>query len=372
VTHYRAGANVACGANADGSHLYQVSATHCAQDGMTSDLILNTYYGPGLEIVGGPPAAASPVALRFLAQPSDGTAGSAFPVQPVVAVVDATGQTFAGDPSSGTTVSLALAAPTLGASLTCTGSLSRTVVAGLATFAGCLLSGAAPGVVLVASAAGLAPASTPPFSVAAAAPSLTLAPFGTVLTWGQDLQFAANLAPARPEDASGRTLHLQRSIDGVGWVPVADLATDANSTAGVVDQPTANTFYRLVFDGAPDMSASTSPVIRVLVRRLVQLRPDSRGAVRRVSRGTTVSFSTLVRPVPGSVTPGRVEYRLYLLVGRSWVVKRTWAVTLAATGVARLRVTFGSRGSWSVRVCALATPANAISALSPAQRYEVR
>jgi hypothetical protein len=372
VTHYQAGANVDCGVNADGGHLYQVSATHCAQEGMTADLILNTYYGPGLEIVGGPPAAATPVALRFLAQPSGGSAGAPFPVQPVVAVVDATGQTFAGDASSGTTVSLALTSPTPGASLTCTGGLSRTAVAGLATFDGCLLSGAASGVVLVASAAGLAPASTPPFAVAPAAPSLALAPFATVLSWGQDVQFGANLASPGPADASGRTLHLQRSSDGVGWVSVTDLTTDANGTAGAADRPVANAFYRLVFDGAPDMGSSTSPVVRVLVRRLVQLQPDSGGAARRVSRGTTVTFSTLVQPVAGTVAPGRVEYRLYLLVGRSWVVKRTWTVTPDATGVARSRVTFGSRGSWRVRVCALATPTNAISALSPAQRFEVR
>jgi len=113
------------------------------------------------------------------------------------------------------------------------------------------------------------------------------------------------------------------------------------------------------------------PVVRVLVRRLALLRPDNRGAVRRVSRGTTVTFSTLVRPVTASVTPGPVAYRLFLLVGRSWVLKRSWTVTPDAAGAARLPVTFGSRGSWMVRAMAAPTAANANSAWSPAQRYDV-
>jgi hypothetical protein len=312
------------------------------------------------------------VALRFLAQPSDGTAGVAFPVQPVVAVVDATGQTVAGDASTGTTVSLTLASPTPDVALTCTGGLSRAAVAGVTRFEGCLFSGAAPGVVLVASAPGLAPASTAPFPVAPAPPSLTLAASATVTTWGQDVQLAAGIVPPGPEGAAGRTLHLQRSIDGIGWAPVTDVATDATGTAGAVDRPAANTLYRLVFDAAPDLAAATSPVVRVLVRRLALLRPDNRGAVRRVSRGTTVTFSTLVRPLPASVTPGRVEYRLFLFVGHSWVLKRSWTVTPDAAGAARLRLTFGSRGRWRVRVVALSTQTNAISALSPGQRYDVR
>jgi len=371
VTHYQGGANVACGANADGGHLYQVSATHCAQDGMTASAILETYYGPGLEVVGGPPVVATPVALRFLAQPSAGAAGVAFPVQPVVAVVDATGQTFVGDSSSGTTVSLALVSTAPGFSLTCTGGPSRGVVGGVAAFDGCLLNGAAPGVVLVASAPGLAPATTSPFPVAAAPPSLTLATTGAVITWGQNVPLAAALVPPGPEGAGGRTLQLQRSTDGIAWALVADVTTGTDGTAAAVDRPAANTFYRLVFDGAPDLAAASSPVVRVVVRRMALLRPDNRGTVRRVSRGTTVTFSTLVRPVTASVAPGPVTYRLFQLVGRSWVLKRSWTVTPDATGLALLPVAFASRGSWMVRAMAVPTAANANSVWSPAQRYDV-
>ena len=371
VTHYDAGANVACGADADSWHLYQVSAMHCAQGGMTAEAILDTYYGPDLEIVGAAPGPLSAIALSFLAQPSDGIAGVPFPVQPVVAIVDAAGQTVSAGTSSGAIISLALALPTPGASLTCTGGLSRAAVAGLATFDGCQLSAAASGAVLLASADGLAPGSTPPFSVAPAAPSLALTTSGPVITWGQDVQLTVGLTPPGPDGAGGRTVQLQSSIDGIGWVPVADLATDLNGTASIVQRPATNTFYRLVFDGAPDLAPATSPAFRVLVRNLVQMRPDNRGAVRRVARGTTVAFVTRVRPLPASVTPGRVEYRLLQRVGHSWVLKRSWTVTPDAAGAARLRVTFGSRGSWSVRVVAFSTPMNAISVLSPGQRYDV-
>ena len=43
-----------------------------------------------------------------------------------------------------------------------------------------------------------------------------------------------------------------------------------------------------------------------------------------------------------------------------------------ATGVARLRVTLASRGTWTVRVVALRTPTNAIGTWSVGPRYEVR
>jgi preprotein translocase subunit SecG len=51
-TGYRPGTNVACGADADGYHLFQRSALNCAIDGKTGEQILDIYYGPGLTIQG--------------------------------------------------------------------------------------------------------------------------------------------------------------------------------------------------------------------------------------------------------------------------------------------------------------------------------
>jgi hypothetical protein len=378
ATHYDAGANVPCGANANGWQLLQVSAVHCAQDGKTAEMILTIYYGPGLTIVGGSQGMGLAAALSFRAQPADATSGTPFQVQPVVAIVDAAGQTVSAGASSDATISLGLAPPAESAALTCTGGLSRAAVAGLATFEGCQVSSAATGVVLVASADGLAPASTLPFSVAPAAPQdtraipgLTLQATAATIPWGTNLQLAARLLPPGPEAAAGQALHLQRSTDGVSWATVADLFTDATGAAGLQDRPATNVFYRLAFDGAPDLAPATSPAVPIAVTRVALLRPDSKGAVRRISRGSAVAFLTLVRPIPPTADIGPVEYRLSLLVGGAWVVKRSWTVAPDASGWARLRVVFPSRGSWRVQVMAAPTSTNAASAWSSAQRYTV-
>ena len=44
---YRSGASVACGADADGYHLYQHSSRACASAGMTVDQILHVYFDRG-------------------------------------------------------------------------------------------------------------------------------------------------------------------------------------------------------------------------------------------------------------------------------------------------------------------------------------
>ncbi|MGD0861385.1 MAG: SpoIID/LytB domain-containing protein [Candidatus Limnocylindrales bacterium] len=49
MTGYRSGANgLPCGADADGSHLFQHSSVDCANQGMTADEILHVYLDPGL------------------------------------------------------------------------------------------------------------------------------------------------------------------------------------------------------------------------------------------------------------------------------------------------------------------------------------
>jgi hypothetical protein len=92
--------------------------------------------------------------LAFATQPGGGTAGSAWAVQPVVAVQDAGGNTV---PTAVDPVSLAIAAGTGagGATLTCTGGLSRPAVAGIATFSGCAIDRASATTKLAATAAGL-------------------------------------------------------------------------------------------------------------------------------------------------------------------------------------------------------------------------
>jgi hypothetical protein len=71
-TGYRPGSEVACGADADGFHLYQHSARNCALDGKAGEQILNVYYGPGLVIQGGPTPPGAPTSVS--ATPYDSSA----------------------------------------------------------------------------------------------------------------------------------------------------------------------------------------------------------------------------------------------------------------------------------------------------------
>jgi hypothetical protein len=50
LTGYRPGSDVACGTDADGSHLYQYSARRCALDGKTGEEILHVYFDPGAAV----------------------------------------------------------------------------------------------------------------------------------------------------------------------------------------------------------------------------------------------------------------------------------------------------------------------------------
>ena len=53
MTGYRRGDKVKCGRDATGYKLFARSATQCAYSGHDWRQILRTYYGPGLDIVGG-------------------------------------------------------------------------------------------------------------------------------------------------------------------------------------------------------------------------------------------------------------------------------------------------------------------------------
>ena len=87
---YRSGASVACGADADGYHLYQASSRACANNGMTVDQILHVYFDPGL-VIWMPPATPSAVFLL----PAD---------QAQVTVGTSATLTWAEQPAAGTTV----------------------------------------------------------------------------------------------------------------------------------------------------------------------------------------------------------------------------------------------------------------------------
>jgi hypothetical protein len=88
---YRSGASVACGADADGYHLYQHSSKACADGGMLADQILHVYFDPGVAIWLPPP---SPSAIFISpAEQTQSTFGSSATVS--WAEVPAAGTTIA-------------------------------------------------------------------------------------------------------------------------------------------------------------------------------------------------------------------------------------------------------------------------------------
>jgi hypothetical protein len=215
------------------------------------------------------------------------------------------------------------------------------------------------------------PASPTPSPTAPASVTVALTTDHAAVTWGATIRLTARLTTDGSATLAGRPVALERSADGVTWVPVADLTTDAGGVAVRSERPAANAVYRARFDGAADLAASDGPAVEVVVRRLAILQPGVEKSVRHVARASAARFATLVRPTRASGTPGAVEYRLLRLDGRTWVVSRSWTVTPDAAGWARTSVTFATRGTWTVRSRAVRTATNAASPWSVGPRYDV-
>ena len=102
--------------------------------------------------------------LGFIVQPTRGTPTSELATQPSVAVQDASGATLSG--ATAVSITLALGANPGGATLTCSGGLSRTTANGVAAFTGCRVDRIGVGYTLVATTSGLTSATSSLFDVA--------------------------------------------------------------------------------------------------------------------------------------------------------------------------------------------------------------
>lgn len=200
------------------------------------------------------------------------------------------------------------------------------------------------------------------------APTLTLTPSASVITWGETMVVKASFGPA----GAGRTFALQGAVDGLSWLPITTLTTDAAGSASFSYRPATNLFYRGVFDGAPDLPPVTSNTARVVVREVALLRPIAGDTSKVVSRGRKVTFTTTVRPARADLPPAKVTFAIYRRVGSSWAAFTTRAVYIDAAGLASYTWTFATRGEWYVRSIANPTAFNANSAWSPIERYTVR
>ncbi len=108
-------------------------------------------------------AAGAASTLTFTTQPGSSTSGAPASSQPVVTVEDASGNPVTSGMNSAPSVTLAInSQPASGATISCT-SNPLTATGGVATFAGCLITGAGGSYTLNATATGLAEATSSSF-----------------------------------------------------------------------------------------------------------------------------------------------------------------------------------------------------------------
>ncbi len=330
----------------------------------------NSTFGAGRLDLG--PLPFPPVAsLAFAVPPTGAVAGAPLTGQPAVMLEDATGLVVGSGPGSAAGVSISLATNPNGATLTCPGGLTRDAVAGVASFDGCAIDRPGTGYVIRADSAGLPPASSAPFEILdpGSALPLTLAARQGLITVGGTAALSASFTPAPA--TSGQRLAVEQSVDGIHWTSTGSLATDATGGLLVSEAPTVTSWFRVRFEGGAGVPAATSYPVRVVVRQTVALG-TSLHPPRTIARGTTVTFTSIVRPAGAGLPRPTVSYVVYRRVGAAWVLYRRITVVGDATGKARLAWRFSLPGSWYVRSTALATTSNAQSTWSLVARYDVR
>jgi hypothetical protein len=304
--------------------------------------------------------------LVFSAQPASATAAQPFAIQPIVAITDAGGNTVTTGASATKSVALAIGVNPGGGALTCTGGLSKAAVAGLATFAGCAISKAGNGYTLVASSSGLTSATSAPFNVTSGA-NLILTTSSSVITWGNGITLTVRF----DQLGANRSVQLQGSKNGSTWTTITSLVTNSNGVAALAYRPATNLYYRAVFAGAADLGALTSGTTRTVVRQISILRPTNFGAVKRISRGTAITFVDTVRPNRPELTPATVRFVFYRRASSGvWALMAIRDVPVNSLGTASTRWTF-TVGEWYVRSQARPTPNNANSVWGPLERYSV-
>ena len=193
-----------------------------------------TATAPGYPLPGGTVAVSSSFdiadRLAFTTQPAGAVGGVAFTTQPAITVRAGASATAAND--NGTVVTLAIKSGTgaSGAALTCTDGLTRTAVAGVATFAGCSIDKSSPTgnpYVLVATSPNLTNAESSSLAVVAGAASKVLFTVQPAAT-NVNVVFAA--APAVSiTDAGGNVV-----TTGASSTASVTLAMGSNPGAGTL------------------------------------------------------------------------------------------------------------------------------------------
>lgn len=153
------------------------------------------------------------------------------------------------------------------------------------------------------------------------------------------------------ETAPGGTFALQFSDDLHAWSTVGTYVADATGYATIPLTFTRNGWLRTVTP-----TSRPSLPVSVLVRQTVAVRPIA-STPRRILRGTSVTFSATVRPLPA----GTVTFVIYRASAGRWLADTSRTARTDATGIARLTWRFTTAGAWQVRAVANPTTTNIAS-----------
>lgn len=285
--------------------------------------------------------------LGFLAQPAGTSAGSPLTTQPVVAVQDSGGATVLSD--NATTVTLAVQSGP--GTLTCTGSNTRTVSAGVAAFSGCTVSVAGAYVLRATSSPAYTPADSSSFSTTSSATKLafTTQPGNGVAGAALSTQPVVAVRTATDATVTGdSSTSITLAISG-GATLTCTGGLSKTVTAGVAtfagcSVTPAGESYTITATSSPVLTPATSNTFNVTATAPTS---SSQLVAATPAAGTSVPRSRLAFAVTdGTLTPTAVKF----------IIKRTsdnkyWnAETGAWEAGAHQNAATGSDGNWKLEI----------------------
>ena len=186
-----------------------------------------------------------------------------------------------------------------------------------------------------------------------------------MVTYGEPDTFSVQFGTG----GANRPFILEYTSVGVPWTTIANLTTNAAGFASFTYTPTRTGYVRARFPGTTDLGAATSLVYIVGVRQTVSTLSPHHATTRTIAAGTSITFSTTVRPTRADSAPSMVTFRFYQKVSGAWVLKAERGVVTGSSGVASATFRFGSKGAWYVRAYAPRTPYNSISRFTAPEYY---
>ena len=174
-------------------------------------------------------------------------------------------------------------------------------------------------------------------------------------------------------NGANRSITFQVSKDQVTWSNINTTTTDAGGNAMFFYRPSDNRYYRVSFAGAADLGAAISPIVRVVVRSLIFLRPTGCTSAEpcEADEDSTVIFTAIARPNRPELPQQRVVFNVQRRSGSTWVNVAQQVVDVGSNGEAQLNLTFNTVGTYRLRANLQPTPVNANSFPTPFEYYSV-